>query len=690
MYLAGRKQHYIPQSLLRGFEAFHSGKKSQVVVYKKGMAPYVTSIEGVAAQRDFYSGVSVDDTDTLDDLITSFESARLNPILIELRGVKSGPIDAELAAIAVVHLSIRAAHVRGAFAQIAQSVLGQLENILQDHEATREYAGIDSLEPDSLLRRQITSDLDALLSLDLAAKDKAALERIIHFRAREKFADFMPTSVPLLRVFLDRLQEGFPSTVERAHLSALERSLVPAARVSALKALRWNVFSVHDPHYFVLPDCLAVVGEDASLENLKPYSSSSIDEVFLVAMPISSKQLLIGSRDGTLPDPGMLNQEFAKCSFEFFVSSRVDQIWDDLAKHIGANVTAGTESLIKESNKSVESVADVADDPKRDDVSSFQVSIQVPPETPRGAEIEAALRHLFAAQCGALEAERLHSLVVTADVANSVSKLRGRPLTPKEAQESTQGSVEFIQTDAYSALQMLVPTHIAALLLENPSTQEQLFATYVVKHNLGRVTYTDLWIRKYAQLASFRNLAAQDRLGVEFMFRFSSHYFGAHVATSAVGAVDLDNANSHFAKVALSTISALSTIRNQFVSHRNIDRLALDAFAFVDVFLITSASLCGMHASKGTSPSQSSELGNLLAQNGLWDWFRLFERDLRRHFETCRRPSAPLDGVLLLGQHAERILWQFGIFLSETTMGQLWIDVSDDMQLGTIRQTLRA
>lgn len=34
--MAGRKQHYIPLHLLRGFEASRSGKKSQVVVYKRG------------------------------------------------------------------------------------------------------------------------------------------------------------------------------------------------------------------------------------------------------------------------------------------------------------------------------------------------------------------------------------------------------------------------------------------------------------------------------------------------------------------------------------------------------------------------------------------------------------------------------------------------------------------------------
>ena len=50
--MAGRKQHFIPQALQRGF-GVAKGKKTQVYVFKKGQEPYHSSTEGVAAQRDF-------------------------------------------------------------------------------------------------------------------------------------------------------------------------------------------------------------------------------------------------------------------------------------------------------------------------------------------------------------------------------------------------------------------------------------------------------------------------------------------------------------------------------------------------------------------------------------------------------------------------------------------------------------
>ena len=68
--MAGRKQHFIPQALQRGF-GVAKGKKTQVYVFKKGQEPYHSSTEGVAAQRDFYSEPSAEQS--LDDKITTYE-----------------------------------------------------------------------------------------------------------------------------------------------------------------------------------------------------------------------------------------------------------------------------------------------------------------------------------------------------------------------------------------------------------------------------------------------------------------------------------------------------------------------------------------------------------------------------------------------------------------------------------------
>lgn len=57
--MSGRKQHFIPQALLRGF-GVTKGKATRVYVFRKGQEPYRSSTEGVAAQRDFYSEPSIE------------------------------------------------------------------------------------------------------------------------------------------------------------------------------------------------------------------------------------------------------------------------------------------------------------------------------------------------------------------------------------------------------------------------------------------------------------------------------------------------------------------------------------------------------------------------------------------------------------------------------------------------------
>jgi hypothetical protein len=53
--LSGRKQHYIPKFLLRAFGRRGKGKTIQITVYSKKRGVFTTSLEGAAAERDFYS-----------------------------------------------------------------------------------------------------------------------------------------------------------------------------------------------------------------------------------------------------------------------------------------------------------------------------------------------------------------------------------------------------------------------------------------------------------------------------------------------------------------------------------------------------------------------------------------------------------------------------------------------------------
>lgn len=109
--MSGRKQHHIPQSVLRAFETPSRGKKIQVWVFSK-QNQFKAPTDDVAAERHFYSELSTDGTKTLDDLITDYENGFTGQI-ISLRNVPVGAsADAATAAEVIAHLTIRNAHLR--------------------------------------------------------------------------------------------------------------------------------------------------------------------------------------------------------------------------------------------------------------------------------------------------------------------------------------------------------------------------------------------------------------------------------------------------------------------------------------------------------------------------------------------------------------------------------------------------
>ena len=76
--MAGRKQHYIPQLLQKGFTFSGAGKKPQLYQFSKNLKPFSSSTEGTGAMRDFYSNPIANGSDVLDDLITEFEATFLD------------------------------------------------------------------------------------------------------------------------------------------------------------------------------------------------------------------------------------------------------------------------------------------------------------------------------------------------------------------------------------------------------------------------------------------------------------------------------------------------------------------------------------------------------------------------------------------------------------------------------------
>jgi hypothetical protein len=107
--MAGSKQHYIPQSLLRGFAVQRARKTKieQVWVLPTTGEPFCPAIDGIAAQHYFYSELSTAGERTLDDAITDYEG-RFTSILTDIRTWPGGiDVDSELCGEFISHLVLR-------------------------------------------------------------------------------------------------------------------------------------------------------------------------------------------------------------------------------------------------------------------------------------------------------------------------------------------------------------------------------------------------------------------------------------------------------------------------------------------------------------------------------------------------------------------------------------------------------
>jgi hypothetical protein len=222
--LSGRKQHHIPQMVLRGFATPGKGKNEQVWVFTKEKT-YPSSTEGVGAERHFYSELSSDGTQTLDDLITSYEK-RLRSLLATLRAASPGSeVDATVAAEVVAHLTIRNAHIRKSFGAGMQLLVDKASNLFTDETNLRSMLGVNARQfPEkiaAMVREEMTKDTRfAQTGLPLPV-----LEKIAFMAMKENFSRAMSDTIPLMQAALQLMAKDAPKVSRQGHNEALSRGL---------------------------------------------------------------------------------------------------------------------------------------------------------------------------------------------------------------------------------------------------------------------------------------------------------------------------------------------------------------------------------------------------------------------------------------------------------------------------------
>ncbi|WP_338661964.1 DUF4238 domain-containing protein [Pararoseomonas sp. SCSIO 73927] len=341
--MAGRKQHYIPQFLLRGFGA-SAGKAVRVTVYSKGRGIYTTSTQGVGAERDFYSDPpGTEEVRTLDDQITDHEN-KIAGYVNSLRSLNEhDTIDPDRVAECVCHFLIRTAHLREVFSSSFAQVMANVTNNLLTQSGMAKFMKLDEKVPAKavrdVLRKYWRENKEAIRTQGMS---QDAFERAAYNEIKKVPSEQLFENLPMFRGLALEFAKGIPGLARKAHQEALTQTLVPVPRVESLRKLNWSILSGLNGA-FVMPDCV-ILAENRDGEILPAFFVGQ-DEQRRIIMPISHNRLLIGGPSSPLLDPDMLNLAAARCSWEYFVA--LDEgPYQHLLGEIGGDVNAFLSSVL--------------------------------------------------------------------------------------------------------------------------------------------------------------------------------------------------------------------------------------------------------------------------------------------------------------------------------------------------------
>lgn len=313
--MSGRKQHFIPQSLLRAF-GVKRGKKTYVVAYTYERGIFAPPTDGIAAERSFYSELDVEGTtETLDDRITDYEQ-QIPTVLEQLRQVSTNA-DPAAAAELVTHLTVRNDHFRKAAAAGGADLISGMTEVLSNEGSARTLMGIAGDQPSEMFAAELPKLCEQYGPMfSLMGMTQAQFKDFAFQAMKSTFSTFHAEMVGPLREAFGGMVEQIPDVAANAQRRALTENLTPPKRIERLAEFKWQTVETSEP--LILPDCVAV-GVDAE-NGLLPLMLADLDKTEAIYMPLASDRMLVGFLGEPPGVPQNINEVFAGCSWDFFVA----------------------------------------------------------------------------------------------------------------------------------------------------------------------------------------------------------------------------------------------------------------------------------------------------------------------------------------------------------------------------------
>jgi len=315
--MAGIRQHVLPKLLLRGFGSRTKGKEVYTWVNRAGGVPFETNIINVSVEKNFYD----DETGSVDAGITDYES-NFGILLDTLRKTEeTGPIGDPRIPEFIAHLCIRTKHLRESFLGSIEFLAGQFNTYLSDFDNLKRLI---RTRP-KMLRKELNKSFP---NNRLSQREQMRLM----INAMEQSRSEM---LSLSKVYMAALLAGLPGASKKGQIKALAGGIVPEVRAKTYSIFNW--FVCRSDRALILGD----MGTLFEIEGPRQFKSidGKDDKITRIFLPFSASRLLVGTKPTTIPecDFANINRLTAKCSREYFISSKLDSEISELIPSIGGD-----------------------------------------------------------------------------------------------------------------------------------------------------------------------------------------------------------------------------------------------------------------------------------------------------------------------------------------------------------------
>ena len=337
--MAGKRQHYIPRLLQRGFIANPRDKAEQTWLHRQGIGAKLVGIGDIGVADWFYSRKSLNGQPTLDDAITEYESDLANRVQSLREAAVGTTVAAHHAAETVVHLVLRAAHLRNLMSSGVSRFIGELKALLNHPARLGAFTGLTGPTLGAPASEAIR---DAISKFVPAGIPAAFAERLMTSILRE-FSDQLLTGVatsPNVSAISDA--SDVAAQVREAHNAMLARPLADNGWVAEFAMFNWTMEGGEE---LILPDAVAL--SRAAGERFAPLLFTSAVNAELVVMPISVDRILVGRREDATFDLARFNADAAAASESFFIAARpMNDV--DLIARIGIGPAKALEQTVSQ------------------------------------------------------------------------------------------------------------------------------------------------------------------------------------------------------------------------------------------------------------------------------------------------------------------------------------------------------